>query len=300
MRASLIVHGGAWDIPADLIDAHKAGCRAALLAGWDILASGGSALDAVEAAIRLMEDDATFDAGRGSVLNVEGEMELDASIMEGSDLNAGAVAAVRDVKNPISLARRVLEESEHVFLVGKGASLFARRVGIGECDWQELLVERELERWESLRKEVGLDRQDAYRGPASDTVGAVALDRRGTIVAGNSTGGSPFKHAGRVGDSPLIGCGIYADNSLAGAACTGWGEGIIRVALAHSAVILLREGVAVQEAAAQAVQLLGDKVEGRGGIIMVDRNGDVGHAYSTPAMAHAYLTDDLDEPVVAV
>ena len=220
MKAALIVHGGAWDIPPDLIEPHELGCKRALMEGWEILRSGGHALVAVEMAIRRMEDDPTFDAGRGSFLNAEGQIELDAGIMEGSRLKAGAVAAVQRVKNPISLARRVLE-SEHVLLMGRGASLFAREAGVAECSRKELLVEREVRRWEALRKDTAFHSQDAFGNSNTGTVGAVGMDRQGNIVAGNSTGGSPHKHPGRVGDSPLIGCGIYADNSLGGAACTG-------------------------------------------------------------------------------
>lgn len=299
MRASLIVHGAAGDIPPDLIEAHKSGCRAALLEGWEILHSGGHALRAVEAAIRSLEDDPAFNAGRGAHLNARGRIELDASIMEGKGLQAGAVAAVQNIKNPISLARRVLE-SEHVFLVGRGASLFAKGVGIAECSNEELVVERELERWQALRKNKAFDSHAAFGGPGGSTVGAVAMDQQGNIVAGNSTGGSPHKHPGRVGDSPLIGCGIYADNSVGGVACTGWGEAIIRVVLAKSAVDLLRDDRPVQEAAGLAVQLLQERVAGLGGLIMIDGQGNVGYSFNAPKMAHAYLTEDLEQPVVGL
>jgi beta-aspartyl-peptidase (threonine type) len=298
-KLSLIVHGGAWDTPSELIEAHKSGCEAALLEGWKVLRSGGHALDAVEIAIRKMEDDPTFDAGRGSFLNVEGQIELDAAIMEGKALQAGAVAAVQNIKNPITLARRVLE-SEHVLLVGRGASLFAREVGIAECSKEDLLVERELKRWQALRGEPAFHPPQAFGVPTGSTVGAVAMDRRGNIVAANSTGGSPYKHPGRVGDSPLVGCGIYADNSLGGAACTGWGEAIIRATMAKTAVDLLRDGRPVQEAAALAVLLLEERVRGLGGLIMIDRHGDIGYAFNTPNMAYAYLTEDLTQPVVGI
>lgn len=299
MNISLIVHGGGWDIPGDLRDAHRAGCRAALLDGWEILQSGGHALDAVETAIRTLEDNPVFDAGKGSFLNMEGQIELDASIMEGASLKAGAVAAVQGIKNPISLARKVLD-SEHVLLVGSGAALFARQVGIPECSREELLVERELARWEAMRADAGFEPQQAFGASTGDTVGAVALDRRGNIVAGNSTGGSPYKHPGRVGDSPLIGCGIYADDGVGGAACTGWGEGIIRVLMAKTALDFLRSDGSAQEAAQLAVQLLEQRVEGLGGLIMVDANGDVGHAHNTPHMAYAYLNEGAAEPVVGI
>ena len=296
---SLIVHGGAADIPSDMREAAKSGCEAALLEGWNILRSGGSALDAVERAITIMEDDPTFDAGRGSFLNLEGEIELDAAIMEGHGLQAGAVAAVQNIKNPISLARQVLE-SEHVLLVGTGASLFASEVGMRECSREELMVERELKRWHALRKDVESDPQRAPEAPGRGTVGAVALDRAGHIVAGNSTGGTPYKHPGRVGDSPLVGCGIYADNSVGGAACTGWGESIIRVAMAKTALDCLKKGSPVQEAAALAVRILEEKVKGCGGLIMIDPGGEIGYAFNTPTMAYAYLSEGLGQPVAGI
>jgi beta-aspartyl-peptidase (threonine type) len=297
MTTSLIVHGGAWDIPADLLEAHRLGCRAALMKGWSILLGGGHALDAVEAAIRSMEDDPALNAGTGCVLNAEGRAQLDASIMEGAQLRAGAVAAVETIKNPISLARLVLE-SENVLLVAQGAVQFAMEAGMEECDNESLIVDRERRLWEAWRRE------NAPQGTASlpvggdDTVGAVALDSQGNIAAGNSTGGRPFKHPGRVGDSPLVGCGIYADNQAGGVACTGWGEGMTRVVMAKSALDLVEAGKMVHEAASLAVEMLRARVDGRGGLIMMDRLGNVSYAYTTGALARAYLTEGMDEPVV--
>jgi beta-aspartyl-peptidase (threonine type) len=299
MALSLIVHGGAWDIPDDLVDAHKSGCRAALLQGWSILQSGGHALDAVEAAIRVMEDDPVLNAGTGAVLNAAGEVQLDASIMDGAQLRAGAVAAVQGIRNPISLARLVLE-SDNVLLVAEGAVQFARSSGMGLCDPRELVVERESRLWEARRREMGSSDGDGSSTTAGDTVGAVAIDSHGDLAAGDSTGGTPFKHPGRVGDSPLIGCGVYADNRAGGAACTGWGEGITRVVLAKTVLDLLERGGSVQEAAARAIQLLQDRVEGRGGVILVHNSGDVGYAFNTAAMAHAYLKEGMSEPIVGV
>jgi beta-aspartyl-peptidase (threonine type) len=299
MALSLIVHGGAWDIPDELADAHKSGCRAALLQGWSILQSGGHALDAVEAAIRVMEDDPILNAGSGAVLNAAGEVQLDASIMDGAQLRAGAVAAVQGIRNPISLARLVLE-SDNVLLVAEGAVQFARSLGMELCDPGELVVERELRLWEAQRRELGSSDGGGSSPAVGDTVGAVAIDSHGDLAAGDSTGGTPFKHPGRVGDSPLIGCGVYADNRVGGAACTGWGEGITRVVLAKTALDLLKEGGSVQEAAERAIQLLRDRVEGRGGVILVHSSGDVGYAFNTAAMAHAYLKEGMSEPIVGV
>jgi beta-aspartyl-peptidase (threonine type) len=299
MAVSLIVHGGAWDIPDELLEAHKSGCMAALLEGWSILQSGGGALDAVEAAIRRMEDNPILNAGTGAVLNARGEVQADASIMDGQELRAGAVAAVQGISNPITLARRVLE-SENVLLVAEGAVEFARASGMQECNPQELVVERELNLWEEWRREqLSLDGQALGTG-IGDTVGAVAVDERGNIAAGDSTGGRPFKHPGRVGDSPLIGCGVYADNKVGGAACTGWGEGITRVVLAKTTLDLLRQEQRVQRAAELAVQLLEERVDGRGGVILIDGLGNVGYAFNTAAMARAYLTEGMGEPVVGV
>jgi beta-aspartyl-peptidase (threonine type) len=293
MKASLVVHGGAWEIQPELIEPHRLGCKAAVKAGWQVLSTGGPALDAIEAAIRVMEDDPALNAGTGSVLNLEGEVQLDAGLMEGANLQAGAVAALRTIKNPITLARRVLE-SESVFIVGEGAVSFASVAGIEECSPEELVVNREVKLWEATRADAALRVQPA------DTVGAVAIDYRGNIAAGNSTGGRPFKPPGRVGDSPLVGCGFYADNTLGGAACTGQGEGIIRVVLAHSAVQLLAGGERAQQAAELAVQILKEKVGVRGGVIMVDCSGNVGHAFNTGAMGYAWMSEDQDEPVVGV
>ncbi len=299
MTLSLIVHGGAWDIPDDLVEAHKVGSRAALMAGWRTLTAEGHALDAVEAAIRVMEDDPNLNAGTGAVLNFEGKVQLDASLMDGARLAAGAVAVVTGVKNPVSLARKVLE-SENVLLAAEGALLFAREAGVEFCAEEELVVERELRRWQAWREERAQEARNAHRPSGADTVGAVAMDGRGNVAAGNSTGGRSFKHPGRVGDSPLVGSGIYADNRVGGAACTGWGEDIIRMVLAKTALDLVKGGRSAQEAAATAVRLLKEDVDGHGGVIVIDHTGKVGYSFNTAAMAYAYLTEGMQDPVVGV
>lgn len=291
MKISMIVHGGAWDIPDEEVEAHRRGCRRALLAGWEVLQAGGRVLDAVERAIVVMEGDPTFDAGVGSFLNAEGVVELDAGLMDGRDLNAGAVMAVPNVKNPIVLARRVLA-SEYVYIVGPGASRFAREVGLEECQPRELIVERERKRWE----ERSSTRWDIF---GRDTVGAVALDRQGNVAAGTSTGGSPFKPPGRVGDSPLVGCGYYADSTAGGASSTGHGEAIIKITMAKSAVDFLRQ-MSAQEAAEAAIRLLAERLDSRGGVILIDREGAIGCAFNTPRMARAYLSEGMQAPVVEV
>ncbi len=289
----LVVHGGAWDIPADEVAPHTAGCRAAAGAGWEVLARGGSALDAVETAVRSMEDDGTFDAGRGSVLTSDGAVELDAMIMEGRALNLGSVAGLTGVRNAIMVARRILEAGEHILLVGEGARRFAEAQGIPLCDPASLVTERERARWKA-RKEGG----GGYRAAASiggahrpldkivsplGTVGAVALDRAGDLAAGTSTGGATFKHPGRVGDSPLVGSGGYADNRAGAASSTGWGEAIAKILMAKTAVDLASR-MGSQKAAAESIRILAERVHGFGGIILLSPAGEPGIAHNTPSM----------------
>ena len=210
--------------------------------GWSILKHGGSALDAVEAAIRSLEDDPAFDAGKGAWLNSAGEVELDAIIMNGATLDNGAVAAVQHVRNPISLARLVMERTSHSLIAGLGAEHFAQAQGIPLCDESELLTGHELERWQMIKTQKNFSVVEAFGGPPHGTVGAVARDVHGHIAAGTSTGGTPNKLQGRVGDSPLIGCGCYADDLSAGASATGWGESIMKVVLCKAGVRLHAAG----------------------------------------------------------
>lgn len=299
MPIAIIVHGGAWDIPPELQADHVAGCRAAAAAGWDILARGGSALDAVETAVRVMEDHPVFDAGRGSHLNRDGEVELDAGLMDGRTLMAGAVAAVKRIANPISLARRVLHDSPHVFLVGAGAERFAQEVGIPLCDPTDLVVERERRLWDERRTTQGEGAAAFGRG-AADTVGAVALDAAGGLAAGNSTGGTMFKYPGRVGDTPLVGCGLYADNQLGAAVCTGWGEQIMKTVLAKTAVDQIALLGDARTAANVAIAYFQNRVGGLGGVIALSPAGQVGLAHSTPCLAHAFRTADMAEIVAGI
>ncbi|HEY4741703.1 MAG TPA: isoaspartyl peptidase/L-asparaginase [Candidatus Acidoferrales bacterium] len=287
MKPSLIVHGGAWNIPDFAIEDCRNGCQRALEAGWAILSKGGEALDAVEAAIVVLEDDPTFDAGIGSHLNLEGTIELDAIVMDGATLKAGAVAAVERIRNPIRLARSVLESSEHMMLVGSGAEQFAREQGLPLCDPEELVLERERMAWRRCRE----DRHAAefHVDHAMGTVGAVAMDSRGNLFAGTSTGGTCCKHAGRVGDSPLIGCGCYADAQAGGVSCTGLGEAIMRIVMAKSAVEFLRAGKSPKAAAEACTRLLLQRGHGTGGLILVDRHGAPGFAFNTARMAFGYV-----------
>jgi beta-aspartyl-peptidase (threonine type) len=287
---TLIVHGGAGADPSQSPE-FREGVRAAVLAGWRVLADGGLALDAVERAVRALEDDPRFNAGRGSVLNRDGKIETDASIMEGDRLQCGAVAALAGVvANPITVARRVLESRRHVLLVGDGALAFSRAIGIPECDPASLVTDRQ------RRRHTELARRPVP--PGGGTVGAVALDRNGTIAAATSTGGTPGKLPGRVGDSALIGCGTYADSSLGGVSCTGDGEAIIRVVLGHRALRYLKDADDPDYAAQVAVDLLVEEGVGQGGLILIDWRGRPGYATSTRLMPVAIMSPALDEPQV--
>lgn len=300
---SLVVHGGAWDIPDNMVDLHRDGVHRALKAGWRVLSKGGSAVEAVEAAIVIMEDDETFDAGRGSFINQAGEVELDASIMDGKSYKAGAIAAVQNVKNPISLARKIMDESEHVLLVGMGATRFAREHGVKTCGQDDLITDRELERWRETQGRKSFFTKDAFRRKKVpvDTVGAVALDQSGNIASGTSTGGTPNKHPGRVGDSPLIGCGTYADNCVGGVSTTGWGESMIRVVMAKSVIDFMeRNGGDPESAVNDGISLLERKAQGYGGLIAINSIGKIGIAYNTPRMARAYINSDMNQPVAIV
>ena len=277
---AVAVHGGAGDRPAAQA-ADLTGVRLAAEAAWEILAGGGSALDAVEAAVRLLEDDPTYNAGTGACLNAEGEVELDASIMDGATLACGAVAVVRDVKNPVTLARRVMERSRHVLLAGAGASAFARQVGIPPYPGALLVTDAQRTRWEARR--AGAPAAAEPKG----TVGAVARDAQGHLAAATSTGGIAMKLPGRVGDSAVIGAGTYADDTLGAVSCTGEGERMIQLALARQAAELASR-VAPRDAARAAIHLLGERVNGRGGLILLGRSGDPSFALNTATMPRAY------------
>jgi L-asparaginase / beta-aspartyl-peptidase len=283
---AIIIHGGAGASPTDR-DELRDGMRAAVGAGWRALAAGGTSLDAVEHAVRVLEDHPRFNAGRGSVLTEDGDVQMDASIMEGDRLACGAVAAVARVANPVTLARRVLQDGRHVLLVAEGAEAFARASGVAECDPASLVTERQRRRLAERRA-----------ATPTGTVGAVALDRHGTVAAATSTGGTMGKRRGRVGDSALIGCGTYADSTLGGASCTGDGEAIIRVVLARRALDYLKEADEPDYASRVAVDLLVEEGRGEGGLILVDWRGRTGYAHSTPFMPVAWMSPAAGEPVM--
>lgn len=288
MQPTLVVHGGAWDIPDAAVDRCRAGCRRAYEAGWAVLDGGGTAVDAVEAAIVVLEDDPVFDAGIGSHLNRKGRAQLDAILMEGEKLGAGAVAAVERIRNPIRLARRVLDAGQHMFLVGAGAEEFAAEQGMPLCQPEDLVTESEHAAWEQCRRQSHSTL--AHFRHRHGTVGAVAQDSRGHLAAGTSTGGTCCKHPGRVGDSPLIGCGCYADDEAGAASSTGWGEAIMKIVMAKAATDLLRAGQEPQAAAEKCLGLLGERAEGTGGLTLIDRRGCIGTAFTTPRMAFACLS----------
>jgi beta-aspartyl-peptidase (threonine type) len=288
----LLVHGGAWDIPPDQVEAHTLGVTRAAEAGYALLRRGGSSLDAVEAAVTILEDDETFDAGRGSFLTQDGRVQLDALLMDGATLRAGAVACAERLKNPIQAARLVLEQSPHVYFVGVGAEEFARQHGMQLIDNSELVLDRERLRLEAAqaREKAGIPDPTfaGTQGPADshDTVGAVALDAAGNLAAATSTGGTLNKTAGRVGDSSLIGCGGYADNRSAAASLTGWGEPIMKLVLGKWAVDRVPQ-LGPEQAAQEAIAYLFARLQGHGGIILLGPDGRYGMAHNTPRMAWA-------------
>ena len=294
----ILVHGGAWAIPDEAVVAHLAGVRLAAEAGWAALDRGGSALDAVEAAVVAMEDDETFDAGRGSFLNRDGHVQTDALMMCGQTLRAGGVGCVQRLRNPVRAARLVLERSPHVYFVADGAERFAAEHGMALCDNSELVIPREVERWQKAQEQRYLTAPSEFCGPTDpyeadshDTVGAVAVDAHGSIAAATSTGGTLNKAPGRVGDSSLIGCGCYADNDTAAASTTGWGEPMMKLVFAKSATDQVTAERPPTEVAAHAIRHLHRRLNGHGGIILLDRRGRVGIAHNTPRMAWALRRD---------
>jgi beta-aspartyl-peptidase (threonine type) len=291
----LLIHGGAWAMPDDAIAAHEGGIANALATGYALLEQGATAVDAVEAAVAVMEDDDTFDAGRGSFLTQDGRVQMDALLMNGENLRTGGVACVERLRNPIRAARLVLDKSPHVYFVGTGAERFARQHGMALCDNMDLVVPREQERlYKAQADELAGLPDETFSGSldSHDTVGAVALDVHGNIAAGTSTGGTLNKAPGRVGDSSLIGCGCYADNLSAAVSLTGWGEPIMKLVLGKWAVDRVAAGASPDEAAREAIAYLFNRLGGHGGIILLGPDGRVGLAHNTPRMAWALQTSE--------
>ena len=283
-QVMLAIHGGAGTIDRAKMTPerekeYRAGLEKAMKAGYDILQRGGSSLDAVEAVVRTMEDDPNFNAGKGSVFTSAGVNELDASIMDGKTLKAGAVAAVQRIKNPISLARLVMEKSPHVMLDGAGAEAFAKEQGMELVDPKYFFTQR---RWDELKKDQA--EQGATSGKhGHGTVGAVALDSAGNLAAATSTGGTSNKRPGRIGDSPIIGAGTYANNATCAVSGTGDGEYFIRAVVAHQVSASIEHGMSLEDAAQAAIKQV-EQLGGTGGLIAIDRNGQVAMPFNTQGM----------------
>jgi beta-aspartyl-peptidase (threonine type) len=303
----IVIHGGAGTIERgsmspEMEAQYRERLTAALRAGHEVLARGGSSLDAVQAAITLMEDSPLFNAGRGAVFTHEGKNELDAAIMDGATRRAGAVARLRHVRNPIQLARAVMERSPHVMLVGDGAEEFALEQGIGLVPESYFYTEA---RWRSLQRAIEEEKR-ARGGPAAmtedlwnaqtrkfGTVGAVALDRHGNLAAGTSTGGLTDKRWGRVGDSPIIGAGTYADNRCQGSSATGTGEYFIRAVVGYDiCALMMYRGLSLKEAAEQVVMRELVAMGGDGGVVAMDRGGNYVTTFNTSGMYRGYMGRD--------
>ncbi len=296
----LVIHGGAGVIERSALSPEREAdyrqkLSAALNAGYAVLEKGGTALDAVNAAINLMEDSPLFNAGRGAVLNATGQCELDAAIMNGQTLAAGAVAGLHHIKNPINLARDVMTRSPHVMMIGDGAEIFARGLGYEmvpneyfQTDFRREQLEKVQAREKAARKESARPADYFDRQSRWGTVGCAALDQQGNLAAGTSTGGMTNKKYGRVGDAPIIGAGTYANNATCALSATGDGEYFIRLNVAHdiSAQIEYR-GTALRAAAAASIAKVG-KLGGEGGVIGIDRQGNIAMEFNSPGMYRAF------------
>jgi beta-aspartyl-peptidase (threonine type) len=298
MKVVLVIHGGAGVISRgkmtqELEDLYRADLEKALKAGYNARQQeGGTGLVMVEEAIKVLENSSRFNAGKGAVFTHDGRNELDASIMEGKERRAGAVAGVTCLKNPISAARKVLEKSEHVFLAGRGAELFAKEQGLEVVDPSYFWTK---ERWDQLQDALRKEKEKARpKGPGGlGTVGAVARDRQNNLAAGTSTGGMTNKRWGRVGDSPVIGAGTYADNAACAVSCTGHGELFLRHAVAHDvAARIMYKGQPLEEAARHALGQLPKEDGGVGGLIALDAQGRFAMPYNTEGMYRGWITEE--------
>ena len=290
----IVVHGGAgaWKTSGSRIDQAIADCRNAAASGQNVLLQDGTALDAVEAAVRVLEDSTVLDAGRGSYFTSAGDIEMDALIMDGATLCLGAVASVQRVLHPISLAREIMTACEHNFLVGKGAEGFADAIGFPRCSFVDLLDDEMRKNYLASGGEINLSQIEC--GPNGDTVGAVALDSAGNLASGTSTGGTKGKIPGRVGDSPLVGSGGYADNWHAAASATGHGEALMKVLISKRVIDFIAEGLPTQKACEAAIDVLKERVQGEGGLIAIDVRGRIGVACNTVAMPYAYAIESKE------
>ncbi|MGD2076795.1 MAG: isoaspartyl peptidase/L-asparaginase [Chloroflexota bacterium] len=284
MEPIIVVHGGAGQWNSDqLLQAATKVCKVAAKAGQDLLLAGASAVDAVEAAVRVLEESPILDAGRGSYLNQSGEIELDALIMDGASLRLGAIASVQRILHPISLARRLMIDSRHNLLVGPGAEAFAEEIGFPRCRFEDLLAA------DSGRQLTPVSSPESAAMVDGDTVGAVALDIQGNVASATSTGGTKDKHSGRVGDSPLVGSGGYADNWSAAVSATGQGEALMRIVISKTVCDLVATGLSAQGACEAAIRILEERTDGQGGLIAVDIRGGIGIAFNTEGMPYAHI-----------
>ncbi|KAJ2945991.1 hypothetical protein O0L34_g4910 [Tuta absoluta] len=294
MKPIIIVHGGAGDIPTSRVQGKLDGVRAAVRAGYDVLKKGGSSLDAVEAAVVSMEIDENFNAGYGSVLNLRGEVEMEASIMSGTKLDVGAITLVKDFMHPISIAHKILTDSPHSLLGGEGAKLFALEKGFKTVPPESLIsqhakdaLQKFLKHGEFGRTEIGTSDEGGV-----GTVGAVAVDANGVVAVATSTGGMSGKAVGRIGDTPQIGSGTYADDNIGGVSTTGHGESILKYCLAHSIIKLMDSGVDANTATRNAVNDMTERLNNTAGAITLSKKGDVGVHFSSNRMAWAYVKEN--------
>lgn len=300
---AIVIHGGAGGLRKGSLSKEKEqaylnGLKTALAVGYNILVRGGTALDAVEKVIMTLENDSNFNAGKGAVVAYNGNNELDASIMDGATLNAGAVAGVTTIRNPIHAARMVMEKSPHVLLAREGAEMFAKGEGCPMVAPSYFKTHANQKKWEARRKEQQSKKdkgKSSLKQPENvdekyGTVGAVALDIHGNIAAGTSTGGMSMKKYARIGDSPIIGAGTYADNNSCGVSCTGWGEYYIRLALAKAVCDRVElAGMTVDDATKEMIHDKLEKLGGDGGVITLDRKGNISMQFNTVSMLRAYI-----------
>ncbi|RLE53774.1 MAG: asparaginase [Candidatus Methanomethylicota archaeon] len=313
VKPVILIHGGAGNyraFPPEDLEKRRAWLKKAALEGFKVL-TRESALDAVEVAVKVMEDSGVFNAGLGSVLCLNKRVEMDAAIMDGRDLGVGAVACISGFKNPVSIARKIMEETDHILIVGKAAEKLAEFFGFKRTN--NLITESKLNRFEKvyrdwiegrrrrmmkIRKMV-LEKKGIF--DLTGTVGAVAIDSEGNLASAVSTGGYWLKLPGRVGDVPLVGCGFYADNECGAASATGVGELIARLTLSKLCCDMMRTGISAQKACEAAIDLITSKFgEGNAGIIAIDRQGRWGFAFNTAGMGRAIMADGMDEPKVAI
>ncbi|WP_136482184.1 isoaspartyl peptidase/L-asparaginase family protein [Cognatitamlana onchidii] len=301
---SIVVHGGAGNIIKEQMSdslemVYRQELKEAIQVGYNILDTGGTSLDAVQKTINILEDSPLFNAGKGAVLTYDGINEHDASIMDGKTLNAGASAGTKTVKNPINLARAVMEQSPHVMLSGNGAELFAKEQGLNIVDPSYFLTKAKLNALKRIKASDNSEVVSVYDQTISDskfgTVGCVALDKHGNLAAGTSTGGMTNKRWGRIGDSPIIGAGTYANNNTCAVSATGWGEFFIRGTVAHDISALMEyKGISLNEAARLVIQSKLTELGGDGGIIAIDKNGHVTTEFNTSGMFRASMNDKGD------